>query len=193
MPNWKKVITSGSSAELSSLFVAGAITASSNITSSDVYINDWGSVSASLASSLDEIQVGEGTLSSAGDFGVGSRVFTKFGTLTVTTAGTLYYLDGTWAEADADAASTATNLLAVAVTTSSNNGMLCEGFIKMSTNTGFSGASVGDPLYISTTAGQVTSTAPSGTGDIVRIVGYVVDATDGVIYFNPSNDWIEIS
>jgi len=55
MPNWKKVITSGSNAELSSLFVAGAITASGAIsasgaiTGSDVYINDWGSVSASLA------------------------------------------------------------------------------------------------------------------------------------------------
>ena len=71
--------------------------------------------------------------------------------------------------------------------------MLCEGFIKMSTNTGFSGASVGDPLYISTTAGQVTSTAPSGTGDIVRVVGYVANAASGIIYFSPDKTWIEVS
>lgn len=44
MPNWKKVIVSGSDASLNSLDVAGGITGS------DVTINDWGSISASLAS-----------------------------------------------------------------------------------------------------------------------------------------------
>ena len=44
MPNWKKVITSGSDASLNSIYSAGPITGS------DVKINDWGSVSASLAS-----------------------------------------------------------------------------------------------------------------------------------------------
>ena len=168
----------------------------SNLTfdGSKLTLTSAGGIDISGPSVLDQINVTEGVLSSAGDFGVGSRVFTKLGTLTATTAGTLYYLDGSWAQADADAASSATNLIAVAVTTSSNNGMLCQGIIKMSTNTGFSGASVGDPLYISNTAGEVTSTAPSGTtGYIVRVVGYVVDATDGVIYFNPSNDWIELA
>ena len=44
MPNWKKVITSGSDAQLNSLYTSG------NITGSDVKIDDWGSISASLAS-----------------------------------------------------------------------------------------------------------------------------------------------
>lgn len=44
MPNWKKVITSGSDAQLNSLYSSGPITGS------DVKINDWGSISASLAS-----------------------------------------------------------------------------------------------------------------------------------------------
>ena len=44
MPNWKKVVVSGSNATLSSLNVTGPITGS------DIQINDWGSVSASLAS-----------------------------------------------------------------------------------------------------------------------------------------------
>jgi hypothetical protein len=44
MPNWKKVITSGSDAALNSLDVAGGITGS------DVTIDNWGSISASLAS-----------------------------------------------------------------------------------------------------------------------------------------------
>ena len=44
MPNWKKVIVSGSDAALNSLDVAGGITGS------DITIDDWGSISASLAS-----------------------------------------------------------------------------------------------------------------------------------------------
>jgi hypothetical protein len=43
MPNWKKVITSGSDAELKSLNVSNAVTAS------DVSISEWGSVSSSLS------------------------------------------------------------------------------------------------------------------------------------------------
>ena len=44
MPNWKKVVVSGSDATLNSLYVAGPITGS------DIKIDDWGSISASLAS-----------------------------------------------------------------------------------------------------------------------------------------------
>lgn len=43
MPNWKKVITSGSDASLNSLYSSGPITGS------DIQINSWGSVSASLS------------------------------------------------------------------------------------------------------------------------------------------------
>jgi hypothetical protein len=43
MPNWKKVITSGSDASLNSLYSSGPITGS------DIQINNWGSVSASLS------------------------------------------------------------------------------------------------------------------------------------------------
>ena len=44
---------------------------------------------------------------------------------------------------------------------------------------------VGDVWYLSTTAGQATATAPSGNTDIVRVVGYCLDASNGQIYFNP--------
>ena len=43
MPNWKKVVVSGSDAILNSLYVTASITGS------DIKIDDWGSVSASLA------------------------------------------------------------------------------------------------------------------------------------------------
>jgi hypothetical protein len=37
-----------------------------------------------------------------------------------------------------------------------------------------------------------TTTAPSGTGDIIRIIGYSIDGTNEIIYFSPDNSWVEI-
>ena len=45
-----------------------------------------------------------------------------------------------------------------------------------------------DVLYVGT-SGALTITAPTGGGDIVRVAGYTIDAA-GLIYFDPSNDWI---
>ena len=48
-------------------------------------------------------------------------------------------------------------------------------------------------MYLDTTAGHVTKDAPTSSGDVVRIVGYVIDVTSKTIYFDPSADWIELS
>ena len=48
----------------------------------------------------------------------------------------------------------------------------------------------GDELWLSTTAGDVTATIPSGAGDIMRFLGYAVE--DDVIYFVPSELWFEM-
>ena len=113
----------------------------------------------------------------------------KFGG-TSTTAGSLYYLggNGQWASAQANAAGTATSSLAMAVGTDSDtDGMLLRGFINP--NAMDAAASIGAPLYMSDThAGRTQGSAPSSTGDIVRIVGYKYGAD--LIYFNPSNDFI---
>jgi len=56
-------------------------------------------------------------------------------------------------------------------------------------------ASVGDPIYMDTTAGAMSFNAPSSSGNVVRLIGqvaYVINATDCIIRFNPSNDWIVI-
>jgi hypothetical protein len=67
--------------------------------------------------------------------------------------------------------------------------MLLRGFGTVQTNL----ATVGSVVYLSTNAANVTETAPSGTGDVVRVLGYTVDATNDVMYFNPSPDWIELA
>ena len=50
---------------------------------------------------------------------------------------------------------------------------------------------VGSPIYLNTTAGAITQTAPSGSGDIVQILGIATHADR--IYFNPNLAQVEIS
>ena len=52
----------------------------------------------------------------------------------------------------------------------------------------------GKPVYVSPTAGYFDMTAPSTTGQVVRIVGHVVttNANFYTIYFRPDNTWIQL-
>ena len=116
----------------------------------------------------------------------------KIGTGSTTQGELCYYTSsGTWAAADADATGTAGGvLLAIALGTDPDaDGMLLRGMYTLDHDPG----TIGDELYVSTTAGDITGTAPSGTGDIVRVVGYCLDSTNGQIWFNPSNDFIELA
>ncbi len=117
----------------------------------------------------------------------------RIGSNTTVTAGDVYYLGATWVATDADEVAKASGLIGVAVDTSTNNGVLVSGVVKMADNTGFSSSTEGTVLYLDTTAGHVTATAPSASGDVVRVVGYVLDGSSGIIYFDPSRDWIELS
>jgi hypothetical protein len=121
------------------------------------------------------------------------------GTSTVS-AGDVYVLaepsSGTsgWLQADADAESTSKGMLAIALGSGASQdvGMLVRGFARFTSDFAITGATMGSPVYLSTTAGDITLTAPSGTGDIVRIIGHVIDDTTETIYFNPDNSYIEI-
>lgn len=90
--------------------------------------------------------------------------------------------------ADADSTTTATGKLVCineTINTANSGEAVVKGYVS-----GFSGLTDGAPQYISTTAGDFTETAPSGDGDIVRIAGYAMSATE--ILFDPSNSWLEI-
>ena len=110
-----------------------------------------------------------------------------------TVAGELCYFtsSGTWVAADADATGTSGGvLLALALGTDPDaDGMLLRGMFTLDHDPG----TIADELYVSTTAGDITGTAPSGSGDIVRVVGYCLDSTNGQIWFNPSNDFIVLA
>ena len=108
-------------------------------------------------------------------------------------AGKLMYLHsgGDWKYADSDAVATSgAVLLGIALGTAVSDGILLRGYFDA---TAIQGSFVkGGACYISETAGAIDFTAPSASGDVVRVVGYGTD-TANVIYFNPSGTWIEIS
>ena len=123
----------------------------------------------------------------------------------ISTAGTLVFMttDGEWGIADADTVGKSTTLLGIALKATSNIGdtlpVLIDGIIALwSNHTDLTTpATPGVPIYVSTTSGYVTETAPSGTGDVVRIVGHNIwgiSAGDdvAVIRFKPDNTWIEL-
>tara|TARA_R110002153_G_scaffold25168_4_gene80076 strand:- start:5276 stop:7114 length:1839 start_codon:yes stop_codon:yes gene_type:complete len=115
-----------------------------------------------------------------------------FGGTTSMTTGKIYYYNasGGWTIANADALADSKGLLAVALGAASDtNGMLINGMITLDHDPG----AVADVLYLSTTDGQASATAPSGNNHVVRTLGYCLDASNGQIYFNPSNDFIVIT
>ena len=113
------------------------------------------------------------------------------GTTSMTTGALYHYKsDGTWELADADSAATCDGLLGIALGASSDtNGVLLRGMVTIDHDPG----AVGDVLFVSTTAGDITATAPSGSGDIVRVVGYCLDASNGQIWFNPDGAFVEVA
>jgi len=120
----------------------------------------------------------------------GGEVVT-FGTGNLT-AGKIYYLNssGAWTETDADAIATSDGLLGIALGSSSSDGVLLRGFFDATTY--LSNFISGLPVYLSTTAASMDTTLPSGTGDIVRCIGYCTN-TANVIYFNPESSHLELS
>lgn len=109
-------------------------------------------------------------------------------------AGEIVYLvlDTTlkWKRTDADTEATCDKVCGIVIAdvltgATCVNKILLRGFYRNDT---LFNLTVGGLLYLSATAGGLTQTAPSGSGQTVRVVGQAVTAD--VIYFNPDNTWI---
>lgn len=120
-----------------------------------------------------------------------NRNIVYFGTADTLTKGTLYTFksDNTWTPADASAVGTSTGLLGIALGTGVTDGILLKGMVTLNHDPG----TIGDVLYLSPTAGQITSTIPTTAGEIVRIMGYCLNSSSGLIWYNPDNIWVELS
>ena len=102
------------------------------------------------------------------------------------TEGTVCYINGSGelAKADASAEATAKGMLVMLeddILNTENGECSVIGFIDST------GRTVGERYYLSTTAGEITLTAPSGSNEIVRVIGFASSATE--IYFHPSQDY----
>lgn len=120
---------------------------------------------------------------------------TQAGTAGTTLAfGDLVYLaaaDSRWELTDADAEATAGPVrIGICVLAAAADGnptvILTYGNVRADSN--FPTLSIGAPVYISTTAGDVQASQPSGTDDVIRVVGYGNTADE--LFFCPSTDYI---
>jgi hypothetical protein len=74
-----------------------------------------------------------------------------------------------------------------AISDTATGTILLQGFIRDDTWNW----TLGGILYASTTAGAMSQTAPSGSGDFVQAVGIALSAD--VVYFNPSLTLVEVA
>jgi hypothetical protein len=123
--------------------------------------------------------------------------------MTTTVGGSPYAETTRMAYADADGASTSTGLLAICLSASTGNDQVrpfaLDGYVSINASfinnkAGLATDDNGKPVYISPTAGFVDMSAPTSSGQIVRILGHVVTTNVGfyTIYFRPDNTWIEL-
>lgn len=120
---------------------------------------------------------------------------TEAGTAAATLAfGDLCYLvaaSSRWALTDADAEATAGPVkLGMCVLAAAADGsattMLLIGKIRADAN--FPTLTIGAPAYVSTTAGDIQVAQPSGTDDVIRIIGHANTADE--LYFHPDGTYI---
>lgn len=108
---------------------------------------------------------------------------------------------GEWNLADATTNAAASYyMLGICLKTTTGTGqatsILTKGFVE---TTYAAENKIGEPQYMSTTAGSMTKTAPTSSGNVVRIIGNTfwttVVNTNGkyILNFNPDNTWIELT
>lgn len=101
--------------------------------------------------------------------------------------------DSRWELADADAVGTGgTTMVGICVLAAAADGnatkILLQGTIRA--DAAFPALTIGSAVYLSTTAGDVQTTAPSGTDDVVKVLGYALTADS--MYWNPSVDHLTV-
>ena len=105
-------------------------------------------------------------------------------------SGKLHYLrsNSQWFLADKDAELTSgAVLLAFALGAAPSNGMLLRGMFRYGSDLG----SVGDRIYVGDSGVPTNDVSGFTTGDFIRIIGYLLGGTNGELWFNPDNTYIE--
>lgn len=130
-----------------------------------------------------------GNASSAGEVGTGTEHITLHNSSTLQAGAVVYSGASSWAYANATSAGAASyGFMGVTKTTSTGDGLVTRGVVYVGTDPG---GSVGDIVYLSTTNGRLTTTAPSADGNVVRVMGHKLGTN--LVYFNPSTNWVELT
>ncbi len=149
--------------------------------------NDSGFITG--ANELDGQIIEVITRSTAYGNGSYEGVVVKYDSDTLVNNKTYVYTSTGWVATNANTESKTYGLFGLALgTSSSTNGLLVRG---IRGSTAFSGFTAGQLLYIDTNDGAITATAPTATGDFVRVIGYALGSN--YIYIDPSPDYIELS
>mgnify|MGYP003965777167 FL=1 len=110
------------------------------------------------------------------------------------TQGKVVYLknNGQWQTADSSGETASKGMLGIALGSSpTSDGILIRGMYTLDHDIG---DTPGLPLYLNSggNAGRATSTAPSTSGHVVRVLGYTLGSNDE-IWFDPNKTWIKLS
>ena len=101
--------------------------------------------------------------------------------------------DSKWWNTDADATATAgavmVAMVVVAGDAEATVTLLTYGQVRA--DAAFPALTIGAPVYLGATAGDIVTTAPAGDADVVRVMGHALTANE--ILFNPSGDWIVVT
>ena len=170
---------------------AELITACSDETGTGVLVFGTSPTIATPTITSPEITLGTGLADGA------FTGITEDGTAGATLAfGDLCYLavaDSRWELTDADAEATAFGKLGICVLVATGDGeattMLLVGNVRA--DAVFPSLTVGAPVYVDVTAGDISNTAPSGSGDIIRTIGQGNTANE--LYFKPDNCYFEVT
>jgi hypothetical protein len=167
----------GNATVAGTLGVTGVLTLTAGLTlGSDLTMPDAGDIVWDNAPASDETHSGDVTSLTAGE---------------ILAYGEVCYFksDGKMWKADADASTTmpVVGMAVAAIAADAAGDFILRGFVRDDTWNW----TVGGLIYASTTAGALTQTAVSASGDQLQIVGWAKSAD--IMYFNPSYDIVEIS
>lgn len=190
---------------------AAELNALDGITSTVAELNYTDGVTSAIQTQLDaKLPLAGGTMS--GDITLGENAGIKLdpagsadekwtgitvtGTAGATLAvGDLCYLNSSWkwVLADADAASTSGSVaLGLCVQAAAGDTAATTMLLIGTMRSAAFPASItgGVQLYVSQTAGDMTTTIPTGADVVVRVCGWAILTEPNTIYFNPSSDFI---